>query len=308
MNKKLVISIAAIAIVAIAAIGGTIAYFSDKEISMGNNFTAGSIDLKVGDSNVVVNGPNGATQGWEPKDLTEERFFNLSDLKPGDNGRDTIKIKVGSNPAWVCGEISGVVSTEETLTNPEVKVQDTDAKGEIDEQLYIKFFADANCNGTQDVGDVTLKDWTLFANVGKFSIADKNIGSAFQPGVETCVTKTWCFGTPSANGCDGSSVNNKSQTDKLVANIALEAIQIRHNDNFTCTDSCANVNCSVGPAGEPISGSTCYHGQCVGFGTPAWRFVDGNCELSGIIVLPSYESEMACRQANGLPVAMPTQE
>jgi len=104
---------------------------------LGNQFTAGSIDLKVGDSAVVVNGPSGATQGWEPTDLTNEKFFDLNDLKPGDNGHDTIKIKVGSNPAWVCGEISNIRSTEETLTNPETKMQDTDAKGEIDEQLYI---------------------------------------------------------------------------------------------------------------------------------------------------------------------------
>ncbi len=295
MNKKLILSIAAVAIVAIVAIGGTIAYFSDKEISLGNQFTAGSIDLKVGDSKIVVNGPSSATSEWDPRDLTtEDKFFNLSDLKPGDNGHDTIRIKVGSNPAWVCGEISGVKSTEETLTNPESKLTPTDTmeKGEIDEQLYIKFFKDADCDGIQEDGDVNLKDWTLFTNVGKFAIADSITGSVFQPGIETCVTKIWCFGTPSANGCDGSSVDNRSQTDKLVADISLEAIQQRHNDNFvcnpvvcsegmtSCNNQCTNLqtdptncgscghNCNIGPTGQPITDSTCSAGQCVGFGSP----------------------------------------
>lgn len=282
MNKKLVISIAAIAIVAIAAIGGTIAYFSDKEISLGNQFAAGSIDLKVGDSAIVINGPVGTTTGWNPTDLTNQKFFDISDLKPGDNGHDTLKIKVGSNPAWVCAEISNVDSIENDLINPEAKAGDTTTdKGEIDQQLYIKFFADAGCDGTQDAGDVTLKDWTLFANVGKFAIADSLTGSAFQPGVDTCVTKAWCFGAPTANGCDGLNVDSKSQTDKLTADISLEAIQIRHNENFVCVDLCANVQCNP----EGSDGSTCYQGQCVPFGTPGWRKMPtGACVFTGAIV------------------------
>ena len=282
MNKKLILSIVAVAVVAIVAIGGTIAYFSDKEISLGNQFTAGSIDLKVGDSAVVVNGPVGTTTGWSPTDLTNEKFFDLNDLKPGDNGQDTIKIKVGSNPAWVCGEISNVNSLENDLISPETKAGDTTADvGEIDKQLYIKFFKDGDCDGTQDASEVTLKDWTLFANVGKFAIADSITGSAFQPGVETCVTKQWCFGTASANGCDGSSVNSESQTDKLTADISLEAIQTRHNENFVCVDLCANVQCNS----EGSTGSTCYQGQCVPFGTPSWRKMPtGACVFTGAVV------------------------
>jgi len=47
MNKKIIISLTVIGIVAAIAIGGTIAYFNDTETSSGNIFTAGSIDLKV---------------------------------------------------------------------------------------------------------------------------------------------------------------------------------------------------------------------------------------------------------------------
>jgi len=47
MNKKILISLTVIGVVAAIAIGGTIAYFNDTETSSGNIFTAGSIDLKV---------------------------------------------------------------------------------------------------------------------------------------------------------------------------------------------------------------------------------------------------------------------
>src|SRR4030042_1466539 len=56
MNKKLIISLSIIGVVAAIAVGSTIAYFSDTETSTGNTFTAGTLDLKVSnqdDPNVV---------------------------------------------------------------------------------------------------------------------------------------------------------------------------------------------------------------------------------------------------------------
>ena len=47
MNKKLLISLSIIGIVAIAAIGGSIAYFNDTETPTGNILVAGTMDLKV---------------------------------------------------------------------------------------------------------------------------------------------------------------------------------------------------------------------------------------------------------------------
>jgi predicted ribosomally synthesized peptide with SipW-like signal peptide len=47
MNKKIILSLSVIGIVAAIAIGGTVAYFSDTEASTGNILVAGSLDLKV---------------------------------------------------------------------------------------------------------------------------------------------------------------------------------------------------------------------------------------------------------------------
>jgi len=52
MNKKILISLSVIGLVAAIVVGGTIAYFSDTETSTGNTFTAGAIDLKVDNTSV----------------------------------------------------------------------------------------------------------------------------------------------------------------------------------------------------------------------------------------------------------------
>ena len=56
MNKRIIISLSVIGLVAAIAIGGTMAYFNDTEVSTGNVFTAGSIDLKVDHTLATYNG------------------------------------------------------------------------------------------------------------------------------------------------------------------------------------------------------------------------------------------------------------
>ena len=53
--KKILLSLAIIAVVGAVAVGVTGAFFSDTETSTGNTFTAGAIDLKV-DSEQHYNG------------------------------------------------------------------------------------------------------------------------------------------------------------------------------------------------------------------------------------------------------------
>ncbi len=75
--KKILISLSVIAAVAAIAVGGTIAYFSDTETSSGNTFTAGTLDLTLGES------------GGAP--------ITLTNMKPGDSGSGIITVSnVGS--------------------------------------------------------------------------------------------------------------------------------------------------------------------------------------------------------------------
>lgn len=239
MNKKILVSLALIG-VAVAAIGGTVAFFSDKETSTGNTFIAGSIDLKVGDVTWTVNGPidnRGDLKNWDPTDLTNQKFFDFSDLKPGDNGSDAIKIKVGTNPAWVCAKVTVTADEDNGMTEPEGDV-DADAEtGELDNALRIKFFRDVDCDGVQETGDDTVKKWTLFKEVGVLAIADAQHPTAIQPSeAGVCISKNWCFGEidEETEACEGKNIGNESQTDKLVADLSFYAVQERHNTGFTC--------------------------------------------------------------------------
>jgi len=159
--KKILLSIATLALVGTVVAGATGAFFSDTETSTGNTFTAGSIDLKV-DSTSHYNGfvcvantgddsdvnpyvwesedsdyvldPNDYPQEgtacdgtWTETDLETgvHKFFNFGDLKPGDWGEDTISLHVYDNDAWGRFVMSNTVDSDNECTEPEIEAEAT---------------------------------------------------------------------------------------------------------------------------------------------------------------------------------------
>ena len=180
--KKVLISLSAIVLVAAVAIGATVAFFSDTETSTGNTFTAGAIDLTV-DSQQHYNGhecvPNldtatsenmpyvwgpgrnpypvtGTACGgtWRLKDLvpTFDKFFNFGDIKPGDEGENTISLHVINNDAWVCAEVSNLSSDDNGLNEPEALVDESDGvgNGELDDTMLWTIWRDDGDNIRQE--------------------------------------------------------------------------------------------------------------------------------------------------------------
>lgn len=166
MNKKIIVSLSVIGLVAAIAIGGTIAYFSDTETSAGNLFAAGSIDLEI-DNHCFYNGdecyctdpqdpqtctwqtgPNAGqlcTCTWGLTNLDGELFFNFTDLKPGDWGEDTVSLHVYNNDAWACVTFDNMVDDDNGCTEPEEEDGDStcgDDEGELSQYLYFFFWAD----------------------------------------------------------------------------------------------------------------------------------------------------------------------
>src|SRR3990167_7936458 len=159
VNSKILLSGAAIAAAAALIIGATFAFFSDTETSTNNTFTAGAIDLKVdsechryefvGESpnnpdGYVDVGCDGETEefgNWSEDDLDlgVHKFFNFTDLKPGDRGEDTISLHVYTNDAWGRLIIDNLIDKDVDCTEPESEAV---LPGPID--------ADPECN---DVGD-----------------------------------------------------------------------------------------------------------------------------------------------------------
>jgi predicted ribosomally synthesized peptide with SipW-like signal peptide len=100
MNTKIIVSLATILVVGAAAIGGTVAYFSDVETSTGNTFTAGTIDIAVDSENPWVS--NGD--------------YTFADMKPGQIEYSNFTIKnVGTNPVNLVKK----VTLDTTLTEDE---------------------------------------------------------------------------------------------------------------------------------------------------------------------------------------------
>jgi len=148
VNSKILLSGAAIAAAAALIIGATFAFFSDTETSVNNTIQAGSIDLKVDSIShyneaICIANPLPATappfiwsggEGWPipgtacdgtwtETDLgATHKFFNLTDVKPGDDGEDTISLHVYDNDSWGRFVISGVQDLDNTCTEPESEV------------------------------------------------------------------------------------------------------------------------------------------------------------------------------------------
>lgn len=89
VKRTLVAALALVLVVGLAG-AGTFAYFSDTETSIGNSFTAGTLDLEVGGQN-----PNSSPD------------FTLENVKPGDSGTVTYDLtNVGSIAGFL--DLSGI--------------------------------------------------------------------------------------------------------------------------------------------------------------------------------------------------------
>ena len=203
-------------------------------------------------------------------------FFNFADLKPGDWGEDTISIHVGENDAWACAELK--LTSNDDVSSLEPELEDGDAQeeandnwdGELAQNLRFIWWADdgdnvletderAVFNGT--LGDMinasstapttlTLADsqWDMFT--------DQQPGTTLEGERIYYIGKAWCFGemiltqvdqgdnnSPTIDPgftCDGSALNNVTQTDQVTGNLSFLAIQARHNDDYLCPEHLAD--------------------------------------------------------------------
>src|SRR3989338_606240 len=109
--KKLIISGSILVLTLALVTGATTSFYSDSETSNGNTLAAGAIDLGI-DNESYYNGAFNPGTSWDLSyNLSDEEgpgpngsylFFNFNDLKPGDEGEDTISIHVDNNDAWAC--------------------------------------------------------------------------------------------------------------------------------------------------------------------------------------------------------------
>lgn len=276
-----------------AVASGTSAFFSDTESSAGNMFTAGDIDLKI-DNDSYYNGNRCTNVGTEenpdfqwqgesefpepgtdcstsfpPSDLDEGLlFFNFNDIKPSDDGEDTISIHAGTNEAYACLDMALTSNDDKSSNEPEILDGDVEEDannswdGELAENLQMFWWADDGDNvyedGENQITEGVLSVSAMFGDDETFTAtladSEENIWGELGgiPGNQTrYIAKTWCFGTlnmtplpdnantgpqarPGFFSCDGSQQSNITQTDGITLDVAFRAIQTRHNGEFQC--------------------------------------------------------------------------
>jgi predicted ribosomally synthesized peptide with SipW-like signal peptide len=177
-----------ISIVGVFVIGVSNAFFSDTETSKDNVLVAGMLDLKV-DNESYYNGnrctevepevwkwvgdalypvPGSAcTTSWGLDDLANGRlFFNFLDLKPNDNGEDTISLHV-QNEAWVCMDLTLTSNAENGVIEPEILAGDDPNldgvwDGELAQNMQMVWWADDGDNVLEDGEPILVNGRTAF--------------------------------------------------------------------------------------------------------------------------------------------------
>ncbi|OGM64681.1 hypothetical protein A2961_01365 [Candidatus Woesebacteria bacterium RIFCSPLOWO2_01_FULL_39_21] len=263
--KRSLLSLLVIGVVATAALGLSRSFFSDTETSSANTFEAGAIDLKI-DNTSYLNGALNQGTTWTSSDLTNQLFFNFTDIKPDNEGEDTISLIVNTNDAWVCSDITLTKNDDNNSTEPELgdgDIQDdpeNNFDGELAQNINMVFWIDDGDNVLEltesaskilaqgPASDVLNSSWALADSLGnKLGLP---IGNPAAGNTTYHIGKAWCFGnltlTPVADGavqnptldsgvsCDGTQLNNITQTDLINADIKFTAEQHRNNPEFQC--------------------------------------------------------------------------
>lgn len=261
--KKVLISLSIVAAAAAIGIGATVAFFSDSETSTGNTFTAGAIDLKIDSTqhyngNVCVwegnlinaDGTHGAWvwQGnspypvpglycdgsWTETDLgVTNKFFNFGDIKPGDEGENTISLHVINNDAWVCAEVSNLADLENGQTEPEASVDPTTGtnEGELSQTMNWVVWRDNGAGAGGIAGDNIQNGTEPTITSGHpangiLPIYDSTTGNGALAGDTTAYLGVkWEL--PGTSG-------NETQTDSLTGDISFRVEQSRNNSGFRC--------------------------------------------------------------------------
>ncbi len=280
--KKILFSASAIVAVAAMTLYGTGAFFSDTETSTGNVFTAGAIDLTV-DSEQHYNGnvcvwegglTNNQTEpstvgawvwqgaslypvpgtycygSWTATNLGVQKFFNFNDIKPGDEGENTISLHINNNDAWLRMVIKDVTDLDNSCTEPESAV-DPDGTtcgtdGELREKLLFSVWLDqgatagfqGKCVSEGDgcsSGDLGEGD-----NVWQGQQSEPKLISAgtIDPSDTNGISEIWTLPTPLLGGQTAYfgvdwtlplATGNEIQTDSMSATMEFQVEQYRNN-------------------------------------------------------------------------------
>ena len=239
--KRILISLSIIGVVAVIAVGATVAYYNDVETSTGNTLTAGTIDLQID-----LQCPRVGCD-WSLRDLNGETIFGqVCDIKPGDDGEVTLSWHVYDNNAWGRLRLADIIDYENGCTNPEIKAGDLTCAdgnagknlGELSQYLLFTFWMDQG----------SVAGWQCLDNSNGPCLDDPYEGDNVLNGVEQIFAEKTASQIISEGGVVlpeeligsttyylglkwsiPSDTGNIIQTDSLIGKVVMEAVQSRNN-------------------------------------------------------------------------------
>jgi len=224
---------------------------------------------------LLQDNPDGVDTTWNLADLTDQLFFDFNDIKPDDYGEDTISLHAENDywacmEMTVTKDDDNTCTEPEQLDDPSCNDPDGDLNdGELGGLLNFVWWADDGDNVLETNEKRFLGVATASAVLNSsVTLADSSLNLWGTPGPLpggeiTYIGKAWCFGNmatipltpqnyinPGADNnnnqvpgepedggftCDGTALNNASQTDVLMGDIKFSAYQARHNPGFLCS-------------------------------------------------------------------------
>lgn len=260
------LAIALLAIVSLAAIYG-------REAS-GYTFATGDFNLKI-DSKATWNGVLQPASTWALKNLVPgvDKFFNIGDVKPGDQGEATISFHVNKD-SWICLDFENLKEKENGRNEPEM-LEDSSggsSTGELADGTEFFAWHDDGDNifeiGEKPIfGTSTDKQAaTKVLNNKTYVLADSLSGTVYKANQTKYIGIQWCAGNMEVNvatatiTCDPTTMGNEAQTDSFTVDIGFRAVPKKDNASFRCDktgNQCERGGCngSCGPVSITINNS-----------------------------------------------------
>jgi hypothetical protein len=216
--------------------------------STGYTFATGDFNLKI-DSKASWNGVLQPKSTWSLKNLHpgSDKFFNLKDVKPGDQGEATISFHVNKD-SWICLDFENLKQKENGRNEPEGHEDATGSSSAGELAAGTEFFAwyDDGDNlfevGEKPIfGTSTDKQSAVKTlNNRTYALADAVAGDVFKANQTRYIGLQWCAGNMTVNvaaatiQCDGTALGNNAQTDSFSVDISFRAVPSKDNKKFTC--------------------------------------------------------------------------
>ncbi len=228
------------------AIGDTFA-----NSNSGSTFDSKGLTLQI-DSSATYDGAKVPSETWNMKTLVPgtDKFFNYSDIKPGDYGCNVISVHTEKNDAYECVDFNGLQNNDNGLNNPEIKAGDTTGgAGQGDLAQGLQFFGwidngdgKYNPKTEQALFGTAAKSASVVLNNTSYALGDSKSGGSCKQNTTKYFATCWCAGTlsvdPKGNfSCDGSTLGNRAQGDSVSLNVDVRAVVAADNQKFTCATS-----------------------------------------------------------------------